>query len=111
METNAIFSWLNQPAVSAVATCTEASPSQEDVADTLLAAAYEWPHNYPDAHKKEALRIRFHFQRVNQEQAKKAFQNIMVMYREHLLFKNKTLVEKWTFFQKYLIENPLGPYE
>ena len=94
MESNAIYDWLKQPAVSAVATCTEASPSQEDVADTLLAQAYEWPHNYPDQNKKDGMRVRFHFQRINQEQAKAAFENIMVMYREHLLFKNKTMVEK-----------------
>ena len=79
MSSNAIFNWLNQPAVSAVATCTESTPSQEDVADTLLVTTYEWPHNYPEPNKKDNLRIRFHFQRINKEQAKTAFENIMVM--------------------------------
>ncbi len=103
-----LYAFLDRPAVSSVAVCTEADTFVVDEADTLLRTAYAWPTGYPDDKKSSATRIRFHYRRTNHEQAKSAFQSILAIYRAHHLSKNSTLTAKYPHLKDYLIADPLG---
>ena len=103
-----IFSWLNQPSISSVASCQATGSLTVDEAETILKTAHVWPDGYPDAMKKDAKSVRFHYRKTNSDQAINAFANILIMYRSTILNKYSSSVSDYPYLQQYLISNHLG---
>ena len=103
------FAWLDEPAVSAVATTITSNNRLLDEVDRLIQSYHVWPHGYPADKKTPPERsIRIFYRRTNDIQASTSFTNILENYRDHVLHKNAHTLVKYPYAKEYLTEDPLG---
>ena len=79
------------------------------MADTRLKNAYEYPIiGYPAAKKDPKVRIRIRHQLTNDTQTNTLFNNVVVMYTQHVIHKNPGVERDHSYLWEYFERDPLG---
>ena len=79
-----VYSFLNKPAVSSVATPLRTTTSEYDDTEVTLKQHNVYPPDYPE-HKKGDNGIRIFYLTINTDQAESAFRSVVKIYEKHVL--------------------------
>ena len=105
-----VYAFLDQPAVSSVATPLRSTTSEYDDTETTLERHNAFPPDYPE-HKKGENSVRIVYLKINTDQADSAFRSVVQIYLKHVLKTHAQTMSNYPYAKEYLTNNPLGLIE
>ena len=105
-----VYAFLDQPAVSSVATPLRTTTSEYDDTEATLKQHNVYPPDYPED-KKGEKGVRIVYLKVNTDQAESAFRSVVKIYLSHVLKEHAQHMSNYPFTKEYLQNNPLGLFQ
>ena len=94
-----VMAFFDTSAISTVAATPVTDPHVGDEVDTMIRVASALPYNFRPEHEHPSKRIRFHYRQTNNSQAELSFENILIMYRQHVMHVNQEIKFQFPFIK------------